>query len=80
MSMEENLPTGGLMRVRNGDSLMKRPSLNARDVEALAYIYSPQAQSPLAEVQGQRGAVRGSSLIVLTAGLRLLAALMMWRR
>jgi hypothetical protein len=58
---------------------MSRPSLKARDIEALAYIYSPQAQSPVPEIHGQRGALRGSSAIVLvTAALLLLAALLMY--
>jgi len=58
---------------------VRSPSLKARDIEALAYIYSPQAQSPLREIQGQRRALRGSSaMVLLTAGLLLLAAVMMY--
>jgi hypothetical protein len=56
---------------------MNRPSLKARDIEALAYIYDPQ-ESPVPEIHGLRGASRGSSAMVLvTAGLLLLVALMM---
>lgn len=57
---------------------MNKPSLKARDIEALAYTYSPQVQSPVPEIQGLRGALRGSSAMVLVAaGLLLLAALML---
>jgi hypothetical protein len=56
---------------------MSRPSLKARDIEALAYIHSPRAQSPVPEIHGQRGALRGSpAMVLVAAGLLLLAALM----
>ena len=56
-----------------------RPSLKARDIEALVYIHSPRAQSPLPEIDGQRSASRGSSAMVLvTAAVLLLAALLMY--
>ena len=60
---------------------MSRPSLKARDIEALAYIYNPQARSPVPELHWQRGVLRGASAMVLVAPRRLLlTALLMCRR
>jgi hypothetical protein len=56
---------------------MNRPSLKARDIEALAYIYDPQ-ESLVPEIHGPCGASPGSwAMVLVTAGLLLLAALMM---
>jgi len=57
---------------------VNRPSLKARDIEALVYTYRANA-APLAESQGQRGSSRRfSAMVLVTAGLLLLAVVMLF--
>ena len=58
---------------------MNRPTLKASDVEALAYIYSPEAKSPPAEhADWWLRSIRGRSVMVVATGALVILATIVW--